>query len=447
MARVIAPKVLAKRQSLPGYCFALPELRIRREARGVALVVLADKLGIPRPTLSRIENLGLRASPERQEAIAAALSASHDVLFAPAEESPLLTRDRSIADSYSHGTPIAAIAAQHHISASRVDRILKAQGVGRERHLTAEAVDAIVAAELGIPRSTVFYWLVQRGVKRRPQARPRIHPAGSARPCHSCGTVFTPDGDRVARGEGRFCTRRCAYENAETRRAWSDRATAQHLRAATELAELCARDGLLTVRDAATELMVAANSITGRYIPAGLLPAKKVKVQGLGFWVIKPVDLRSFKRAWLAANGPTADARMRWRDADFVVANYRGKGLVERLAKTKDLSLDEAEAVIRARVLKKNKGWRNRGGRPPKIEMKGRLLQGLQRAIALDWASDFNEPQLLAQVALFDCDDAPEDWDYSPERPANRQTAIEKVRHHIGPEAAKALQTLQGKPT
>jgi len=137
---------------------------------------------MPAPTLTKIETGRLRASPERQAAIAAALELDVDDLFVPLEAGPNAERNRSIADEYVAGAEVRELVGRYNLDRSVIKRILWAEGIKlRPKGADAEVIEKAVALYttdgkpsgktiatlLEVPRSNVFYWLRRRGVARR----------------------------------------------------------------------------------------------------------------------------------------------------------------------------------------------------------------------------------------------------------------------------------------
>jgi transcriptional regulator with XRE-family HTH domain len=444
----------AKPAARSGFRYAKEGMRALREERGYSLGDLALRTGLPTSTLSRIENGRLRSSQQRQRLVADALGSSTEEIFQPAEAPPLKTRNDEIADAYQGGMRMRDLAERYKLDRSTLGRIIDRQGVHRTRGLDPATVDTIVARYvagasgaqvangLRLPQSTVFFHLARRGIDRRPSNLPHKHAPAQPRPCLNCGEVFRPDGYRVARGWGKFCTMACVYAYEPGRQAKSAKAKERYEKAALEIADRCTREGLLTTRDVANELLVAEHSVSGRYIRYGLLPAEKVSVLGFRFWLIKPDDLHAFKRAWKASEGRRLEIRMKWLDADFVVSQHRGRGTLDLIAQNKSLTIVEAEDLVRAKVARRAKLYKRRRGRPPKTEMKARLLSIAHEALADPDCDPHSEYELLAYVGLVDFQRAPEDWpdewtsasDPDSYDPRYRKNAIERVRRLIGPD-------------
>ncbi|MGZ6690017.1 MAG: hypothetical protein ACXVHQ_21285, partial [Solirubrobacteraceae bacterium] len=66
------------------------------------------------------------------------------------------------------------------------------------------------------------------------------------------------------------------------------------------------------------------------------------EVDGLKFRLYTRADVDQFKRDW--RRGGTGH-RSLWFDPEFVVRQARSRGIVERLAREKNLRLDQVEAL------------------------------------------------------------------------------------------------------
>lgn len=136
---------------------------------------------MPAPTLTKIETRRLRASPERQAAIADALGANVDELFAPLAEGPNAERNRTIAADYAGGVRMGELEKRYKLDRSVLGRIIDAEGVKRVHGADAATIEKAcalyladekpsgltVAAALKAPASNVYYWLEKAGVPRR----------------------------------------------------------------------------------------------------------------------------------------------------------------------------------------------------------------------------------------------------------------------------------------
>jgi hypothetical protein len=97
------------------------------------------------------------------------------------------------------------------------------------------------------------------------QRRPRKHAKPEPRECApDCQVVFTPAGDQVARGGGRYCSSLCARRSPESREGASWSAQDLHHRADEKLAGLN-EAGYLILRQAAAEVGIAESTVH-RYV-------------------------------------------------------------------------------------------------------------------------------------------------------------------------------------
>jgi transcriptional regulator with XRE-family HTH domain len=190
--RAAVAKLRAKPLARAGFRFARPALARRRRLLGIERRALARQLAIPEVTLWKIERGHLRASPERQHALARELGASVEELFAPQLPRP----DKPKRPRGVDAATVDAMEARYRDGASF----------------------ETIGVEFGKAPSTVHYLLVERrGVAPRPCSVPDKHPARSLRTCerNGCHNLHAPTGYQVAKGEGRFCSRACHYADRQ----------------------------------------------------------------------------------------------------------------------------------------------------------------------------------------------------------------------------------------
>jgi hypothetical protein len=334
--------------------------------------------------------------------------------------------------------------------------------------MPSERVEAILAgyretrsgratsAALGEPMSNVYYVLRREGIERRPSGRPRVHPPALPRECPTCGSTFTPAADKVAKGEGIYCSRLCARSSdagrAAARRGGDRRArTFNH-----ELARICEERDSFTAREAAAELGVAENNLTGRYIAGGFLPgAEKVKLTGGEAWVIPRGSLTSLARVWVKAGGPSVESRLRHLDPDQHINYLRARGVLAKRAAARGLTEHEQEVLERNRLERRRARLRDRGGRPRKDGLRVELLGFLEDVLAMYQDEPLSAYEVCMSVALLhlqrDRTYWPAEWispsDEGDFKRSSRRNVVARVNWLIGAEIKKRLQALTSKPS
>jgi hypothetical protein len=119
---------------------------------------------------------------------------------------------------------------------------------------------------------------------------------------------------------------------------------------------------LLSTDEVATRLGVSATSVS-YYVKRGLLRPSRVEALGLERLLFDPTEVNLFRREWAITGG---EHRSRWLDPDWYVEIHRARGITQRAAEEKQLSLDDMDAVYRARAIKRASqfGRARRGRRP-----------------------------------------------------------------------------------
>jgi len=155
-----------------------------------------------------------------------------------------------------------------------------------------------------------------------------------------------------------------------------------------KLAKYKREHGLLETAEVAELFRVSAGTVTAYYVPCGL-PVERHEIDGAGFHLYPAAEVKRFRREWvLALEGH--GRRSMWFNPDHVVAQFRARGYIARLAKS-GLSEREVEEAIRKRVRSRRKHVLPAGGGSPR---KTSLLAREKR-----WADLYEQlaPQLQAE--------------------------------------------------
>jgi DNA-binding transcriptional MerR regulator len=127
------------------------------------------------------------------------------------------------------------------------------------------------------------------------------------------------------------------------------------------LEETSAREGLLTGAQVAVELGVSIGTVRA-YDRGGFLVPEWRDLNGLRIRVYPQATVDRFKLAWRRGGD---GRRSQWFNPDWVIVQARGTGRVQRLAREKDIRLDQAEALIRHDTRRRSERLpRRSGGRP-----------------------------------------------------------------------------------
>jgi transcriptional regulator with XRE-family HTH domain len=311
-----------------GYRRALPALKERRLELGLSVVDVASQVPMPNETLYRVEGGRLRASQERQEALARRYTCTVDDLFAPPEPLPTADRDAAIVASYRRLGSAAKAAAKHEINKSTVLRAVKRAGATRDRaREKQERLWAVAVMEnYGVPRTKMPEVLADKLTISASQSllyhdlhelfdlhelgfverRPRKHDKPGPRQClnrddpdcphHEHEGWFTPqDASQVERGDGWTCSKLCARRSPASRERARDTAQRRHLRGHDELARRNAA-GERNLRQVARRRKIGESTLA-RYISEGLIKAGPVEIiEGEIYRFISDVEYDRFCR-------------------------------------------------------------------------------------------------------------------------------------------------------
>jgi DNA-binding transcriptional MerR regulator len=162
------------------------------------------------------------------------------------------------------------------------------------------------------------------------------------------------------------------------RREASRRAvTARNDQRAAIVAQAKERGGLRTTEEAAVLLGVTPASVR-YYVKRGLLRPVRVVAVGLERLLFDDSEIILFRREWITSGG---EQRWRWLDPDWYVEIHRARGITERAAREKGLSLEDMDAVYRARADRRARWFR--------LARRGRRSRTVPPEHHLEWAAQF----------------------------------------------------------
>jgi DNA-binding CsgD family transcriptional regulator len=303
-------------------------------------------------------------------------------------QSELAERGDRVATLYATGMSAEAIASVVKTSPQTVLNDLKAGGIGRRPHgprlgsarrrRPAETVGALrsqcvemykqgaatatIARNLGVSKTTVGKYLEAEGVARRPPGRQAESPLPVERNCEAegCTKIFRPRRSQALRGWGRFCSVECMAEDVKRRDASRVSITRLNLLRRIERDRMKSDGNLLEPYEVADMCGVTVAQVH-EYATSGAVDVEKVEIIGLPFLLFARSSVEAMIRGWRRGG---SRIRKLWLDPDFVVTVYEARGLTERFAKTKGLSVEDARAVIRDRVTRRRKSFPAPRGRP-----------------------------------------------------------------------------------
>jgi hypothetical protein len=162
------------------------------------------------------------------------------------------------------------------------------------------------------------------------------------------------------------------------RREASRRAvTARNDQRAAIVAEAKESGGLLTTEEVGVRLGVTPASV-GYYVRRGLLRPTRVAAVGLERLLFDEAEVNLFRREWITTGG---EQRSRWLDPDWYVEIHRARGITARVAREKGLSLEDMDAVYRARAERRARWFR--------LARRGRRPRAAPPDYHLEWAAQF----------------------------------------------------------
>jgi hypothetical protein len=177
--------------------------------------------------------------------------------------------------------------------------------------------------------------------------------------------------------------------------------------------ELVKSAGNLLERYEVAEMCSVTIAQVHNYATTGAIEFERVEIAGLPFLFFPRESVEAFIRTFRRnANR----MRRQWLDPDFVVAVYDARGLTERIAETKDLSLDEARDVVRGRARRRRELYPAPRGRPKGSGRAEHQMEWLEMFVAkqVELERNYEESRELGLLA-------------TGERPPNQMDVAEAV--------------------
>jgi hypothetical protein len=183
--------------------------------------------------------------------------------------------------------------------------------------------------------------------------------------------------------------------------------------------------GWLTRADLASELLISEREV-GYYDDLGLLERREVREGGRVAYLYPLDAVRKFERAW--ALGLDNGRRATPLDPNVHVARLASRGLIERFAERRALTVDEAKAVLidrakrRAAKIRHRRRGRKPGQAPPAYHTEWRAafkeLEREHREQHDRYHVEGDQPPTKMEIALLvaeiDAEKHPERWSYDP---------------------------------
>ena len=419
------------RESLDGNRWARPALRERRKALGLTLNVAAERAGMSTAFLGDLERPRCRTPRRFQVPLAILYRCTVDDLFAPEEPVKVKLQPRS--GDWGLASEAARIlgVSKQHLNALVANRVVQRDdGRGRRSYHLPTLMELVPPGSLTLAdlREKSAGRLTMNQI-RRARLNGRLAtfqpwPGSSYRVRDTEAERFLADALREpATNSQPKVQRRPRPDVAEHLRE-------RHAAAAADARQRKEQDGLLDVRDVAERLGVAVGTVHQYAQSSELVPAV-THLGGFRRRLFRDEDVDSFEKHWARDHVKNGNrAADHWLDEDVAIKHYRRRGFVDELAQRKSLSVEEAEAILRARIrqrrnrlMNRRRGPRRSGG-PPSYH-----LEWAQRFVELKEELDeqyvaYHVPgdppptswEVAKLVAMEDYEQHPERWTYDPKQ-------------------------------
>jgi transcriptional regulator with XRE-family HTH domain len=386
--------------SLAGNRWALEALRERRLELGLSLEKVAEEIGISRVFLGNLERKDCRAAPEYQAALATFYGRSVNDLFeSPASVNYKLPPRRGEWGLESEAARILGLTGQGVSDLVKKGIIERRGGRSRYRYHCPTLEALVPPGSLTIPELAERTGLSKDQLyrRRRRGQLTTFQPWPGAALCVLAEDAESFEEQLAAppakqRFSAEALARLSATQRAYIRTPAGQRRQGQLIErfkqarkdARREIERLKREEALLETEEVAIRLSVSTMAVSD-YAASGWLHPRRVRINGFLFLLYEERDLDAFERRWALhlRDGRPSRSGLSWLDEDTVVNWHRSRGLLEKLAEKRGLSLVEAEALVRDRTRRRRAQLMNR--------RRGRRGGAEKPPHHFEWANDFEQ--------------------------------------------------------